>query len=386
MADRPAPDRRAPATIADEGARISPGTSGRRLDNAPSVQALKATARTLNTRPPSVLQAKLIRDKKTITPWFFQTPSPVAKRYMETPDDFVLRDDSSVTASPIHVLPANSKYLLGEVHNDGTWAARTANWSSIPKLHESRKAIPGADAGDTPGALESMHAYAMQAALAAQTLLHPLHRAWSVAQANRLAVAVPPLPPNFALMLAQGTRWTGELLTAGNQYRAFAQKYVARNGEPAIAAVRAFSATFEATYRTPIVEMSTDIATLTGLGNQALAAAAQPQQDRIYANRAFLENIVTDLLALQAAVPAANVPRIQQISQRGAANDPIAADYLAAGTPHREAAMINNVNAAAAPVMVQLGNAHVDPVAAGVADSVKIKVGIDLDAQTRKSN
>ena len=335
-----------------------------------------------------VVQAKLVRGGQEVKIAWYQWGSKVAHRYEDAPQTYILRDDSSVTSNVIHVLPADQKYLLGEQHGDGTWAARTALWSSMDTMHESGKAVPEAvPPGQGRGqALESLHAYAMQAAIAGQTMLHPINKVWTAVQANRVAQLIQASLIGLPGLLDQGRKWIVELLKVGDMYNAFAVANAARNGEAAVALVRTISADLEASWRAILVGMRDAIDDLKGRGNQALEPAAQGQYDIIHNGRPTLETLVTRLLPLMAVPAAANVVRIGELSQRAPAADPIPPDYLTAVNPHREAAMIANITAARAPLLVQIGNEHVDRVRAAVPGAVAVKRGVDFAAMSRKES
>jgi hypothetical protein len=385
---RAASERMLNARPALAAQRAAAATLGRTRDAGP--RPIQRQPACLPDRGPSgtgVVQAKLIRHGQEVKPGLFEWPSAVAKRYIAAPQTFVLRDDSAITAPFIHVIHADQKYLLGEQHGDGTWAARTAHWS-VDTMHESRKAIPEEPApGQGRGqSLESLHAFSMMAAISAQTVLHALDKIWTVVNAPRNALAVQASLPQLPGPLNQGKRWVVQLLTAGDKYRHFAVANVARNGEPAVALVRTFSADFEQTYRPELDAMLLALDALLGLGNQALELAAQAHYTTIYDGRASLTPLVARLLALMNTPATANVGRIQQLSQRAAANAPVPADSNVAASPHREAAMIANVSAAAAPLLVQLGGEHVDNIRAAVPDAVGVHVGTDFAALTRKED
>ena len=48
------------------------------------------------------------------------------------------------------------KYLLGEDHGDGTWAARTQSWSYIPKMREGIK-LPTGQSAEENAAIQTMN-------------------------------------------------------------------------------------------------------------------------------------------------------------------------------------------------------------------------------------
>jgi len=104
-----------------------------------------------------------------------------------------IRDDwEPANHGVIHILDGTRKYLLGETHGSGAWEDETRQWSLIPKMRESHKAFPGvpakakAKAKAKPGAapkvpakakaktlpLENAHAYFLHLTLGAHGILN----------------------------------------------------------------------------------------------------------------------------------------------------------------------------------------------------------------------
>jgi hypothetical protein len=88
-----------------------------------------------------------------------QARSPIVARLMSDPATFYLPDNPPADLSSLAVLALEQKkYLLGETHGDGSWAKRTDRWSYIPKMRESVRWFrpePGAEQRSVDKAAQS---------------------------------------------------------------------------------------------------------------------------------------------------------------------------------------------------------------------------------------
>jgi hypothetical protein len=322
-------------------------------------------------------------------------PSGVATRLHNDPQPYYLPDDGSadLTAASIRALE-HKKYLLGEHHGDGTWTSRTGPWGYVEKMREGvqwftpegndeRAAI--ATAAQNPvialgqgQALEDIHAVALTKALMTQQFLgdypnlsstpdgceifneHMADLRVYVRQYMQVAMAWlhgPGLPSSGrgnhfarAAGLAQEAAW-------------MALPWAAMKAQPRVKHVSDKQAS---DLRPVIKEFYDDVLELSDtrpLGGGLLGFFQSRQGPDPMTNRAALTGL---------SKPTGHTNLAHGI-----------ASAVTEGNIVREAAMVRNITASAAPLLVQMGDNHVDSLAGQLgAGVVRVKRGVDFAAMT----
>lgn len=326
-----------------------------------------------------------------------KAPSAPVNQLLASPATFYPEVAADFEAPQIHVLE-HKKYILGENHGDGTFAARTARWPGVQTMKEGIKGMsadsaPEGKALDAAGQdqagkdqgkglpLEDSHAYTMTRMLFQQQMMNKFDDLMLIGSGESL---VQDGLAEVAVMIGQyadvGLAWCKQL------------------GERPADGTR--GAHFMGVGFDPMTsELFKKVIAPVAQKKKATRSLTKAERAQI---QTMLQDSIGHLLALidtrpmgggfmgmfqskQGADPISNRADINHLATPGN-TAPHMADAIAAGHPVREAAMISNIKAAPAPLFVQIGDNHVDRVAAGVgAEAVKVKVGVDFDALTRKS-
>jgi hypothetical protein len=432
-----------------------------RLNAAPPVQGLMATAQTLrrhggrqpqagdNAAPArmavagGVVQAKLFRGRAEIDPPDEEAgASALVRSLIEEEREYVLRDGEPLTAESVHVLRRDRKYLLGEKHDESNWAARTERWD-VDTMLESGKAFPekrapvDADAPtqrDQP--LESIHAYLLAVLLQVQSWLNSWRSAWETALEDDAVIDDEELNRELAALGHDvgaedelGVPDTGEghqdavdhqeeahpdetgeddavsdaapdniqdaLDLSGvaahelrNQYReltAVLRQYVALvNVDRSIIAITTFRTALPG-FLGPVKDTITAVQAMMTLSPDTTREMARPLLDQI--NESPVKAFVAAVQTLIGETPdGADPDRIAAVADGAplAPGHDGTSESLTLTDPYREAEMIRSINTARAPLLVKIGNNHVDRVGDAVAKAVKVPIATDFDAMTKK--
>jgi hypothetical protein len=362
-----------------------------------------------SARGDGIVQRKLSKKGADIV--LPKTPSAVVKEYAASSDGFVLRDDCTATDQTIHVLNAKAKYLLGERHDgDVQWKSRTGEWTKDPSVNTMReegKAIAEMNpqvptpawklwsfSQDKPKRgpdqpLESAHAYALVAALRVQTCLNTVAEISASLKRDEDAQKLKPTEdeyPDADKTIELLKQQLGELVLMAKRYEAFSVDYPKFHGQPKKgtreADIMLFAKNYKTTYHKTILIL---IDTAKMLGAKGKASIFGKDSDKLYSSMAmdatFIEQFVKDLVGIMDAPPTANKGRIAELSKPSKEKDEMEAVHAA--NPYREAAMISNIKATEAPLLVQMGDAHVDRVGGGVAGSIKVRRADDFETFTK---
>lgn len=320
-----------------------------------------------------VIQPKVIAGDTWLKPT--DAVSPTLLTFIKKKKRYRLRDDfqSDLTAEPVHLMDMSKKYLLGETHGAAAtdkWHEAVKFWSKVGKMFEWNKALPGSerrevgmpadDPQDQP--LESRHAYTLIRVLQAHNELNVLGASWV------RSLWFEPSGGTVRQTIVNAQEALSALELAKGDYDAFLTAYEgAGKHSKRSQQVYAFATEFRDVYQPAMV-------TLDGLLQRAIdafdafdpGASNVPQLkadfetalDEIAANRAFLSRMAAGLIGLTSGNYADEAERLGKFltptdtGQRS--------EILHALDPVRERAMAFNIVFAEPPLLVKLGDDHVD--------------------------
>jgi hypothetical protein len=369
----------------------APGGAAGRARSPGGTACGASVQRTLVTAAGPVGQADIDAALAAATPPGGVAPaeSAVTTRLQAASARYYLPDAAApdYAAASLRVLE-QKKYLLGEHHGDGTWAARSGPWGYVEKMREGVRwftpeepaertavdtAAPNAAVAlDQGRALEDIHAVALTKAAIIQQLLGD-YATLSAADSTLFNETLTDFRV-YALQYFQiADLWSSGpgLPTEGRGHHFGRAGGLVR--KPAWRAldwpnIRAHPATKHVTdrqaadLRPAISEFFLDIMALADtrvLGGGLFGFGRTRQGPDPITNRAALTALGTSTGPTSFATGFA--------------------DSLREGNVLREAKMVRNVAAGPAPLLVQLGDAHVDPVGARLpADVVRVKRGTDF--------
>jgi hypothetical protein len=318
-----------------------------------------------------VLQGKL-RFLDTILEDKNLKEDPVPQRllpYHQANDIYQIRDDWSADFKDIHLIYPDYVYLLGEIHGSGTWHSQTKQWSRIGKMGESMKALPGVQpegAGPKRQSLENLHAFLLHICLHGKS------------QALALETSKPDGLPE---VLRQISWAAGQILAAEPMYT----KWSGTLAEDE-------SSQVEADFLAAYVRYGIDAKIAQTLADNLIADLAKPSPDaetleRIKGSKALLLGELGFFAKL-----AAELAKVMRIGSQSVSGKAITAELKAkvpialkdsAAMAVREEAMVTNIKAATKPLLVQVGDGHVESVAGKLDKVVKVRVGKDLATSTK---
>ncbi len=307
-----------------------------------------------------------------------------ARARINSPDKYYLPDtpEPDLAEDPIHFLEERV-YLLGEQHGDGTWAARTAPWSYIPRAREGLKSFEGQDATENAAipaagpeiALEDMHAYVLTRIIAAQRMMGYFDTVKLVPQAvDMLRDQLEEFIRSLFQYRAVSTEWQKNKplatdLKASTRYQLFGE----------LAYVVPTSDAFQ-----PLLELAKDATKIPDAkqvkaGRKLLKESALRMLDLID-DRPLAKKFIAVLGNERVgADPIADRDKILQLASDTARTNDVtgAVEALDAVNPLREQAMVNRIVAAGAPLFVQVGQAHVGRVSAELRKRGVKVLGLD---------
>lgn len=368
------------ARAAALGQESAPGPDVPLALSAPSTGPVQRKLITKTGTLTKVADLGLAKDKKP--------GDPVARLVADGTDHYVTDPLPDFEAATIQVLEAK-KYLLGEHHGDGTWDTRTAGWGYIEKMKEGYKGFQGQDAAEkeaVAGAkvepvdqglpLENMHTYALTKILNTRQLLKGYEDIKGVQPAlikSHLDEVVAVLTQYAAV----GIQWikTVKDPKAGTRPHHFMS----------IGLGNLHDDTFK--LMADVKKGTQDVATLNAKQVEAIVALLQecvPHLMELIDTRPMGGGMFGIGQSKQGKDPIPNRAALTGLADGG--KEGWAEGWKASldeGNTLREAAMGRNVSAGPKPLLVQIGDAHVDNIAAAVgADAVKVKRGTDFKALT----
>lgn len=315
--------------------------------------------------------------------------SEVARQYVKRPEPFLLRGDVTPQDKTIHALDMSKKYLLGEVHNSGVWEAETKPWGDVDKMTEAYKTMPH-ETDDKAGVfdvpydparmpdgqpLESSHPFLfaslMQAQGAVETLLDFMK-------------TDPDEPQKWKTWVRAGLEHLDEVKTLYVDYykpywETFERKYRPTLRDPATRTYGAAPARLEKIYGistrlrnayyqgwtkgSELFELTRVLKEIDGV----IRSGAAPRKGwsgetaaTIRKRSGFFADVAKDVAALLPAT----AEQAKIFGDIITTPDPFKRpDVLQAVDPIRERSMADNIGAGPTPLLVQLGVAHMDPVA-----------------------
>jgi hypothetical protein len=300
------------------------------------------------------------------------TDNPVPQRLLPhhlSKDIYQIRDDWVVGFKDIHLIFPDYVYLLGEHHGSGTWESQTKKWSRIGKMRESMKTVPGVKpegAGPDLQPLESLHAFLLHACL------HGKSRALALATSN--AADLPKVLKDIS--------WAaGQVLAAEPVYTKWAGTLPVDK-----------SAKLEDDFLMAYVKHGVDAKIAQTLADNLITDLAKPSPDAT-----TLERIKGSKVALASQIAvfaglAADLAKVLRIGPQSASGVAISAELAAkapvalkdsAAMAVREEAMVANIKAATRPLLVQVGDGHVESLGGKLDKVVKVRVGHDLATATK---
>jgi hypothetical protein len=340
--------------------------------SGPAAGAGRGAPRAARGRP-GVIQPKVMDGGS----WLQETDpmSPTLLGFVKKTEPYRLRDDfhGNLAAEPVHLMDMSKKYLLGETHGDAAtakWNAATQYWSQVGKMFEWTKALPSrerrevgmpaANPQDQP--LESRHAYTLINVLQAQDRLNVLSASWV-----RDYWSGPGFKATVRSIVTDAREALSSVDFAKYEYGSF---------------LTAFDATLVHSKRSRMVQIfalefrdvyEPAIAALDGFlqaAAEAIGASDMPKADAaaidlkfkkalddIAANRAFLVRMAAGLIGLTGAAG-------EELERLGSLLRPTdqgqALEALNAPDAARERAMAENIAGAEAPLLVKVGESHVD--------------------------
>jgi Domain of unknown function (DUF4157) len=377
------------------------GAAAARAPSPPPGAALPA-ARAAPSPPAAVVQPNVI-DRDT---WLKTTDpvSPTLAEHIKSKKSYRLRDDfhGRLGDEPVHLLDMSKKYLIGEEHGapaTAKWKAETQNWSKVDKMFEWNKALPREDRkevglpGDTDlndQALESRHAYLLANVFDAQDDCNVLGASFVK------ALWTDPAQKDFIRDLVSNA--IDDLFTVDFSRTEYGGYVAAFDAKPRKSRrsrqIYDFGVKFRDVYHPAI-------GVLSGFLNDALAAfdrfhaaPADPRAadekktvesalDKVAANRAFLVTMANELIALNGIKDKSELAALAKLLKP--ADTIQGSEILNAVNPARERGMVENINSADAPLLVKLGDDHVDSLKAAIgAAIVPIHKAESLEKETRK--
>jgi len=301
--------------------------------------------------------------------------NPVPQRllaYYQTQSIYDIRDDWDLDLKkPVHLLSAEHVYLLGEYHDKSKWDEQVKEWKGIGKMQEFLKSFPGFDPAKPnkqKQPLESMHAFLLHASLIARSQMLLL-------EASQTPAAV-----------VEEILWAaGQILASEDSYTLLGKAILEDESEESYEAETNFLEALNAKHFNAV-----DIAKQLAAKLKTDLAAKSPNAEtlnRIKDLKSLLAGETGTFAAL--ATDLAKVIGIAPGSEKGKAvaaeakSKVAVAPAASAAMGVREEAMAKNINAAERPLLVKIGDGHVENLAKLVAKTVKVRADKTLADYTK---
>ena len=301
--------------------------------------------------------------------------NPVPQRlsaYHQSPSIYDIRDDWEVDfKKPVHLLSAEHVYLLGEFHDKSKWDEQVKEWKGIGKMQEFLKSFPGFDPAEPntqKQPLESMHAFLLHTSLIARSQMLLL-------EASQTPAAV-----------VEEILWAaGQILASKDSYALLGKAILEDESEESYEAETNFLEALNNKHFNAV-----DIAKFLAAKLKTALAVKSPNAEKL--------NEIKELKALLAgetgtfealATDLAKVIGIAPGSEKGKAvaaeakSKVAVASAASAAMGVREEAMARNINAAARPLLVKVGDGHVENLSKLVAKTVKVRADKTLADYTK---
>jgi hypothetical protein len=338
--------------------------------------------------------------------------SQASLKFIRLPDPFMLRDDISPQSSDIHVLNMKRKYLLGEFHRLGVWETETKQWN-VAKMTEAFKDIPHdpddkASLFDVPWdpvrmpagrPLESVHPFFFGILMGARENFEFLLSSMQLNEDR---------PDKWMTHVIDARRNLADVRTIYiDYYESFWQTYerkflptlkyaktkTSRQPPSGLEKIYAISIKLRNAYWQgwtrgselfDLTDVLTKIEEFMSSPKGAPAGWVANLKARIGSRMNFLTGLATDLIPIMTDDPKETGTLEKVITESDSVNRP---DILVATKPARERSMAAHVGSVAPPLLVQLGDDHVDNVAKLVGSDVAVPIhlGKTLSDITRQS-
>jgi Domain of unknown function (DUF4157) len=331
-----------------------------------------------------------------------QARSPIVAQLMSDPATFYLPDNPPADLSSLTVLALEQKkYLLGEKHGDGSWQKRTDRWSYISKMREGvrwfrpepgeeRRSIDKAAANpviDFAGflPLEDINLGFLTEIMSTQQLLGDFDSL--VPDQSAMNVLNEQLAEIYTY-LRQYRQITGIWLTDEYPSNALPPKgsrawnfmevgFVIENYKAELAPVLALKAgSVTSLTKSQAMALRPMLELLAGL----LIELIDPRPRNTGLSRLWSSRRGPD--------PISNRAKLTALSAANSQGDfaPGVKESIKEGNVLREPRMIENIKAASAPLLVKLGDNHVQSVSAALGSSaVPVREGQDFEAMVKWS-
>lgn len=329
-----------------------------------------------------VIQPKVIAGDTWLEPT--DAVSPTLLGFINKRAQYRLRDDflTNLAAEPVHLLDMSKKYLLGETHGDAAtrkWRESTRFWSKVGKMFEWTKALPASESREVgmPAAsprnqpLESIHAYTLSQTLAALNELNVLGAPWAENWSTNAMTR-----DTVRGVLTSALQALDQVRGAREEYDAFLTAYeTAPEHSERSRAVQAFATQFVNDYLVATVKLilllrgavdALDAFDAAAADAAELRAKVERMLDLVEASRDFLPKMAEGLIGLTSAGRSKETKRLGKLLEPTTERQ----DLRDAVDAPRERAMAENIAGAEAPLLVKVGEAHVDNLKAIVGSSV----------------
>ena len=337
--------------------------------------------------------------------------SPILREYIGKEESYVLRDDfhDKLGQSPIHLIDKRMKYLLGEWHDyegdkKGTskWMVETMYWQSIDKMTEGRAFMPH-EPDDAAGrfdevefdaknqALESTHAYLLGRLLQAHVVLNSL-----CSESTKLFLAHD--KSSALIEIAEIQEDLQQIGVMRAYYDNFVTSYeeVVHGSKPRLKLIYEFSTSFRAFDDIRLSELRKHLTALDEELRKQEPGKAGLSGDRLKTAIAYIDMInnvreslpvlagdLVKIIDIKAETEVAGITALLPYDTKAGEKKPGEEEAQAAANEARERAMVANVRAAAAPLLVSIGNFHVVDVASEVG-GVAVDMNASLESVTKK--
>ena len=328
--------------------------------------------------------------------------SPTLLEFIMRDESYLLRDDFryKLDEEPVHLMDMSKKYLLGEEHGQEAtdkWYEQIGRWSGAGKLYEGGKELPRKDrekvgltaqADRNDQALEDRNAYLMTAVITLHDHLNPLCAPWLAEHWQK----------SHSLELARGLvadveQDMGEIDLSKREYAEFLAAYEKKKrGSRRLRKIAKFAVNFRDKYAPELDKLRPLVASAKAAveqfdpadpaGAAALAAQFEDAVKQIEAMRFVLVPMAAELIVINVKSEAEEQALLAVLPPKLNSN---AKEVLDAVDPARERGMADNIRQAEPPVLVKLGDKHVDDLAAMIGPSaVPIHWGESLEDETRQ--
>ena len=329
--------------------------------------------------------------------------SATLRAYIAKSETYLLREDfhAKLMDEPVHLMDMSKKFLLGEQHGAAAtakWKDATKFWSKVSKMFEWNKALPRADRADVgmPAetdlqdlSLESRHAYLLLNVLRAINEINALGASWVKSLWKD--------PKNKALIVSTFAEAEDQLGAADfshGEYFEFIKSYQKKKNTSARSLkIYYFAVRFHDSYHAEIGKLNALLASAREAVDKydpskrdeaaKLSAVVSASLPKIGTDHAFLRQMARELIEINAVTDKTELKTFSALL--APANKGQGTEMILAADPARERAMAANITSAAPPLLVKVGDGHVDHLKDLVgAAAVPIHLRESLEKETKR--